>query len=299
MDHHTMQPRGPRQTGSTWAVLQVVALLLVVVGCTTFGTSSPLELVADALPSRSPVASSAGGSPASSPSPKPRATREPRPTPAPTPRLRPKPKPGPFRMDLYRKGDMVSEFTNYWCVPAAMQTMINIMERGGPDRTRATQLRLYRLARRLSTDKLDGKGAEPIGWARGLTRLGYGRFEVTAHRTRGEAIRTAARALRLTGRPVGIIAWRGAHSWVMTGFRSTADPGYTRSFKVTHVAIADVWYPRISSIWGASDPPATWVPFERLPRDFLPYKRPTVRYPGLDGKYLLVLPVDDESRREG
>ena len=196
-------------------------------------------------------------------------------------------------MDLYRKGDMVSELTNYWCVPAAMQTMINIMEPGRPDKTRATQLRLYRLARRLSTDKLDGKGADPIGWARALTRLGYGEYTVTAHRTRGEAIRAAARALRLTGRPVGIVAWRGAHSWVMTGFRSTADPGYSRSFKVTHVAIADVWYPRISSIWGPSDPPGTWVPFERLPRDYLPYRRPTVRYPGLDGKYLLVLPVRD------
>ena len=82
-------------------------------------------------------------------------------------------------MDLYRKGDMVSELTNYWCVPAAMQTMINIMEPGRPDKTRATQLRLYRLARRLSTDKLDGKGAEPIGWARALTRLGYGKYAVS------------------------------------------------------------------------------------------------------------------------
>jgi len=195
-------------------------------------------------------------------------------------------------MDLYRRHNaMVSEFENYWCVPAAMQTMMNTMDGGRPDRSYATQKLLYGLARRLSTDKLDGKGAEPIGWARGLTSLGYGKYVVTAYRTRWDAIRAAAKALRMTGRPVGIIAWRGAHSWVMSGFKSTADPALTDRYRVTHVAIEDVWYPRVSSIWGHSTPPDTWIPFERLPQDFLPYRRPGVRYPGLDGRFLLVLPV--------
>jgi hypothetical protein len=199
-------------------------------------------------------------------------------------------------MDLYRRNAMVSELESFWCMPAAMQTIINLIDSGRPDHTYATQRRLYWLARRLSTDKLDGKGAEPVGWARGLTKLGYGQYLVSVHRTRGDAIRTAARALRMTGRPVGIIAWRGAHSWVMSGFRATADPALTDRFRVTQVAIEDVWYPRISSIWGPSTPPDTWIPVERLPRDFLPYRRPGVRYPGLDGRFLLVLPVDAVAR---
>ncbi|MBX3032127.1 MAG: hypothetical protein KF809_18430, partial [Chloroflexi bacterium] len=135
-----------------------------------------------ASPAPAPTASPDRSSrPTSTPSPAPTATPEPTrtarpsPTPAPTPRLRPRPKPGPFRMDVYRRNAFTSQYTAWYCVPAAMQTMINIMESGRPDRTRATQDRLYRLARRLSSDRLDGKGAEPIGWARGLERLGYGR----------------------------------------------------------------------------------------------------------------------------
>jgi hypothetical protein len=201
-------------------------------------------------------------------------------------------------MDIYRKGRTVPEATPWYCVPAAMQTMINIMESGRPDRTRATQDRLYRLARRLSSDRLDGKGAEPIGWARGLERLGYGRYIVRAYRTRSDAMKVAAKQLRMTGRPVGILAWRGAHSWVLSGFRATGDPAYTDTYKVTEVAIEDVWYPRISSIWGASLPPDSWIPVKDLPRDLLPFKRPGVRYPGLDGRFVLVLPVTDDDPRK-
>jgi hypothetical protein len=228
---------------------------------------------------------------AASASPAPTATPRRTPRPDPTPRLRPRPRKGPFRMNLYRRGDFVSEFTAWYCLPAAMQTMINIMERGRPDRTRATQDRLYRLARRYSSEKLWGRGAEPIGWARALRRLGYGEWRVVGYRRRADAIRIAARALRMTGRPVGLLTWRGAHSWVMSGFASTADPALTGRYRVTSVVIQDVWYPRVSSIWGASDPPNTAVPVQRLGRDYLPYRRPLRRYPGLDGRYVLVLPV--------
>ena len=34
-------------------------------------------------------------------------------------------------MDLYRRGAMVSELESYWCMPAAMQTIINIIEATG------------------------------------------------------------------------------------------------------------------------------------------------------------------------
>ena len=34
----------------------------------------------------------------------------------------------------------------------------------------------------------------------------------------------AAKAMRTTGKPVGLLMWRGRHAWVMSGFRATADP---------------------------------------------------------------------------
>jgi hypothetical protein len=252
-------------------------------------TSDPRPVLAS-TPTPTP-ARTLSPTPSPTPTEAPTATPEPTPTPRPTPRLRPRPRKGPLRLDLYRRGDFVSQFESWYCLPAALQTMINILEPGRPDRSRRTQDRLYRLARRFSTDKLEGKGAEPIGWARALEHLGYGEWEVKSYRTRGQAVKAAVKAIRMSGKPVGMLTWRGAHSWVMSGFRATADPALTDRYQVTSVAIQDVWYPRVSSIWGRSDPPGSWVPVEDLGRDFLRYNRWSVKYPGLDGRYVLVMPV--------
>jgi hypothetical protein len=197
---------------------------------------------------------------------------------------------GPFSIELFRKGDFASQATKAYCVPAAIQTMVNIMSPGA-SRSRAAQDRFYRLARRYSTDRLVGVGAEPEGWATVLEREGFGDFEVLAHRSRGGAIEVAAKALRMTGRPVGLLVWRGAHAWVMSGFRATADPAVTDDFRVTYVDVEDVWYPRVSSIWGASRRPGARVAVDRLSEDYLRWRRPTVRYPEKDGRYVLIVPV--------
>jgi hypothetical protein len=193
-------------------------------------------------------------------------------------------------MDLYQKGDFVSESRKIFCVPAAMQTMVNIMSPGA-DHTGRTQREYYALARGLSPPTLRGDGAEPEGWAEGLNQLGFGPYVVDVQPTRTAAIHVAARALRMTGRPVGLLVWTGAHSWVMSGFKATADPALTDDFTVTHVNIEDVWYPRISSIWGESRPPDALVPVKLLPEDFLRWKRPNHPYPGKDGTYVIVIPV--------
>jgi len=193
-------------------------------------------------------------------------------------------------MDLYRAGDFVTEAKKIWCVPAAMQVMANIMSPTA-DRTVATQRRYYALARKLSPPTLHGDGAEPEGWAAGLGRLGFGGYEVVVQPTLAKAVRAAAIAVRMTGRPAGLLAWYGAHSWVMSGFRATADPAFTTSFKVTGVYIEDVWYPKVSTIWGSSDPPDTFVPIARLPRDFLPWRMPGGPYPDKAWKYVIVVPV--------
>jgi hypothetical protein len=195
---------------------------------------------------------------------------------------------GPFSMDLYRKGDYVGELTKVWCLPAAMQTSMNIMDPGA-DTSRPTQARIFSLARSIAPAP-DG-AAEPEGWARGLTQLGYGTYQVTEKASIRDAIHLAARQIRATNRPAGLMVWRGAHSWVMSGFSATADPALTDSFVVTAVRIEDVWYPRISTIWGSSRPPDALVPVAALPADYLPWKRPTGRYPGKDGKFVLVVPM--------
>jgi len=188
-------------------------------------------------------------------------------------------------------GAFVSQATAHWCVPAAMQTMIDLIDDEQPDRSRRTQAALYDLGRENSTDRPTGQGIEPEGWAEGLNLSGSGPYVVHIEPTRRRAIRAAAEAIRLTGRPVGLVVWRGAHSWVMSGFEATADPAYTKDYEVTGIYVQDVWYPRVSSIWGVSPEPGSLVPVARLSEDFLQFRRPTMRYPDRDGQFVLILPT--------
>ena len=208
------------------------------------------------------------------------------------PALDPPPQPGPFAIDLFDEGDFVSQPRVDWCVPASILTMMHMIDLAG-DRKTPTQDELDRLARSLSSPRLRGAGSEPEGWAKSLNRLGYGPYEVRAERTRAAAIAAAARAIRQAGRPVGLLIWRGAHAWVMSGFRATADPAYTDDFTVTHIYVQDPWYPRVSSIWGPSRPPDATVRVGLVAEEYLAWRRPTVRYPEKDGQFVLVVPVVD------
>jgi hypothetical protein len=97
--------------------------------------------------------------------------------------------------------------------------------------------------------------------------------------------------MALTRRPVGLLMWRGAHAWEMSGFGATANPATNERFTVTSLRVVDPWYPRTSSIWGAGQRPDSAIPVARLAADFLPWRRPAVRYVEKDGQYVLVLPV--------
>jgi hypothetical protein len=209
-----------------------------------------------------------------------------------------------FSINLYGKGDFVSQYTAYWCIGASMQMMLNIIGVTDDDR-RTSQVRYMRVARSSgpslrqvdhgqTADNAGGlRGAGSGGWARGLTALGGGRYEERALDGFGVATRAAAQALRTTNRPVGLIVWRGAHAWVMTGFTATADPLADPDFRVTGVYIQDPWYPRVSSIWGPGQKPNSWISLKALKSDFLP-RRGGRWHPGLAGKFVLVEPVDHD-----
>ena len=124
-----------------------------------------------------------------------------------------------------------------------------------------------------------------------LEEYGAPGYEVRAYKTRGAALRDAAKAIRKTNSPVILLAWRGAHTWVMTGFRADADPLVFKDAKVSGAYILDPWYPRISSIWGKSDPPGTFQNAAEMERNYLKWKRPEGRYKDRDGLYIAVVPT--------
>jgi hypothetical protein len=203
--------------------------------------------------------------------------------------------PTPFTMDLGRRTDFVAQANNVQCVGASMQMMLNMI-RPGADRTAKTQLQLQNLARSWSPPRPDGRdrrGASVVGWAAGLTVLGAGPYEVAAFATIEEAALMAARAIRSTGRPAGLLVWRGRHAWVMSGFSSIGDPLISGA-RVTSVIVEDPLYPAVSRAWGRAPAPGSRLGLTELGRQFVP--RTSSWWGSFGGEYVVVLPFEFEPR---
>lgn len=207
-----------------------------------------------------------------------------------------------FAMDLGTRSDFVAQTNFVQCVGASMQMMLNMI-RPGADRTAATQRRLQALARAWSgptPDNFERQGASVLGWAAGLNQLEVGPYELLGTDTLDAALLAAARAIRLTGKPVGLLMWHGRHAWVMSGFRSTTDP-LAPDARVTAAIVEDPLYPFGSSTWGASPSPGSSLTPEELGRQFVP-RRSSNHWPvtpwgaQLAGKYVLVLPTRADPR---
>jgi hypothetical protein len=209
-----------------------------------------------------------------------------------------------FRMDVAGKGDYVAQTNFVQCVGASMQMMLNMIEPEN-DRTAKTQLKLQKLARSLSGVRRDGQerqGASVRGWTAGLNTLDAGPYQLVGTDTLDEALRTAAKAISQTGRPVGLLVWRGRHAWVMSGFTATADPRLTNNFKVTGAVILDPLYPHGSKVWGPSPKPRETLTPKEVGRQFVPRRQgnwPAGTTPSpwsilstLGGQYVLVLPYE-------
>jgi hypothetical protein len=200
-----------------------------------------------------------------------------------------------YELDLGRRGDFVAQTNFVQCVGASMQTMLNMIE-PGVDRTAKTQSRLQKLARKLSGQRPDGRqrqGASVRGWTAGLNQLGAGPYRLVGAKTIQGALLTAARAMRMTGKPVGLLMWRGRHAWVMSGFRATRDP-LVKGARITSVFVEDPLYPHGSKAWGPSPAPGEALSVGQLGRQFVP--RSSWSNSALTGKYVLVLPYEFDVR---
>jgi hypothetical protein len=189
-----------------------------------------------------------------------------------------------------------TEVLKTWCAAAAVQMTLNVI---GPtiDVSTARQRRIH-LLEVAATTRADSRsgGVGPLGMVATLNKLGGVRYELRVYRTRASALHDAARAISATRAPVILMAWRGAHAWVMTGYRATADPRLFADARVDGAYILDAWYPRISTIWGPSDGPGVYQDAAEMIRNYLPWKRPEAHYPGLDGRFLALVPAAAPSR---
>jgi hypothetical protein len=198
----------------------------------------------------------------------------------------------PMDVDIVERPNRVfaSQYHKDWCAPAGVQTVLAIL--GKTDTSDGTQIEIAGQIRKWEAWKDSHNGDwGPAAMALALDAYGAPGYEVRAFERLTYALRDAAVAIQSTQSPAILLAWRGAHTWVMTGYRSNGDPAIFRNTKIDGAYILDPWYPRVSSIWGASNPPGTFTDFDELRENFLPWKRPEGRYPDRDGLYITVVPT--------
>jgi hypothetical protein len=224
-----------------------------------------------AAPTERPSAT-ASRSPSSSPSP----------SPAPT-----IPPPEAFALNLFEAGDFVPQHTFDWCVGASIQMAWN-MVRGDTRGSYEDQEALWEMARRQSSNSFNG--ANPRGWAATLNEIGVGPYQLVTVPEYEEALRTAAAAIRDTGRPVGLVMWRGRHAWVMSGFESLGDPAVDEDFVVTGIHVLDPLYPHGDATWGLSPEPNALLTPEELARQYKARDKRSWTYDSPTG-YVMILPV--------
>lgn len=190
------------------------------------------------------------------------------------------------------KAVFASEVTATMCASSAVQMAVEILN--GQTDTRATFQRRIRVLIAQATTPSDSRvdGAGPKGMAKVIGDLTGVPYEMRIAATRAAALHDAAATMSRTGQPVILLVWRGAHAWVMTGYRATADPALFSDATVSGTYVLDPWYPRVSTIWGRSDGPGVFQDAAEMVRNYLPWKRPDGPYPGRDGKFIYIAPVE-------
>ena len=256
-----------------------------------------IELIVDPPPDRPVAEVHVTPRPLETPSPTPEPTPvatvvpgEPTSTPTPTPT----PPPVRAHVDVnllkHPENSVISQMDKESCAVAGTQMVLAI--HGKAPLTVAFQKTLEsRIGEWESRrDSLNG-GWGPGAIAAALAAYGVPGYQVRTYDTRQQALLDAATALSEMHAPVVLIAWKGAHTWVMTGYQATADPTIFGDARVTGTYILDPWYPRVSSIWGPSDPPGTFQDQSEMQRNYLPWKRPEGHYPDRDGLFIAVVPT--------
>jgi hypothetical protein len=230
--------------------------------------------------------------PAPTPAPTPSASLAPGVTPAPAPTPEPTPIRTKVDVTLLRHPErwFISEEDNEWCAVAGTQMVLAI--HGKAELTVAFQKTLAsRIGEWESRRDSRNGGWGPSAMVAALEAHGVPGYQVRAYDTRQDAMRDAAVAISELHAPVILLTWRGAHTWVMTGYRADADPTVFPDARITGTYILDPWYPRVSSIWGPSDPAGTFQDLSEMRRNYLVWQRPEGNYADRDGLFIAVVPT--------
>jgi peptidase C39-like protein len=173
-----------------------------------------LPLTAAYAAEPTPTAAAVPGDHDDDESPEPTATPEPTPEPTAVP--------APYAINLYRSSTVVRQYKNTWCVPAATQSMWNLIGRTS-NTSYSRQKALYSKIRAHNRYRYKTKGNDVQGWAWALRKYAGMPYQWYAYTSKTSAIKAIARAIDATKHPVGITVHHGTHAWVVLGYKASAD----------------------------------------------------------------------------
>ena len=204
-----------------------------------------------------------------------------------------------------------SQLTEKDCAVAATQMVLAILGLGDTSQGFQQQIK-DRIGEWEAFDDSQNGGWGPAAVGLALADYGATGYEVRAYDTYTDALRDSAIAITELDKPVVMFPWWGAHSWVMTGYRADADPTLFDNAVISGAYILDPWYPRVSSIWGASDGPGNFEDLAELERNWPAYQgppgyesigpgwtRPEGAYPERDGRFIVLMPTTPRSPSAG
>jgi hypothetical protein len=202
---------------------------------TTEPAPSPTEPAPSptAPPEPTPAPPTPAPAPAAAPEPTTASDSDPTDTPSPTATQTPSPTATPSpssptyalaSVNLYRSTAMVRQYTSYWCVPATVQSMANLILRTS-NRTYSRQGYIYRLTRLHNRYRYATRGNDPTGWAWSLRYFTGGRnYQARAFSDKTAAINAIAASIAKFRHPVGVTVRKGTHAWVVLGYKQYFDP---------------------------------------------------------------------------
>jgi hypothetical protein len=194
----------------------------------------------------------------------------------------------PGRYSVYTKGSFSRQYTDYTCVGASVQMMLNMIH-GRTDHSASNQRTYWRYGRAHGRYQPSNNGVDPVGWVAALERFGAGDYTISLATRYQPGLKKLATRMRATGRPIGLFVHHGGHAWVMTGFQATADPRRTSDFEVTGVQVMGPLYPNGTINGRRYDPgPRTWLSASQLRKKFTPLQ--WRRAPEWSGRWVAVVP---------
>ena len=231
------------------------------------------------------------------------AAADPSASPDPTPQPAPSPLLSPRSMNVFVASGFRFQDPNWAaCTSTAVRTMLNLVSmralggegfRWKPTNSGAVRDAILAWERKHDTMP-GGYGSDPHGWRNALNFYGWGPkallagarvYDDFSYSSYDSAMRAAIRALMATGKPVGVLARRGEHAQMITGFygligdpfaKDDATGAYLDRFTVSGFYLTD---PLRSA--NAVNKPISYLAFARTPTSKWRFQR----YYETDSKY--------------